>query len=242
MTSPLSFSSRLCSKLLKRLLYSCQCLLTCVCLLHIGKVCRWKFFHCLRGFLWQFTQAYLSVKWVINPPYLTYNFSFSFFFNFFTDIFCMWNLSWLNMSALTLIWQAQQQQQQQQQCKCCTGTCLRADSSQSPHSLWCICCCSHPCSCQWWFSSLCWSAAACSVCSLFSDNGHCHTAQCECFVCTALYHTKSDENSSAIVHQCNSDSELRCVGFCQLYQLSGMQYGILFKMLSYIRTFWWVLQ
>ncbi len=35
-----------------------------------------------------------------------YNFSFSFFFNFFTDTFCMWNLSWLNMSALTLeTWQ-----------------------------------------------------------------------------------------------------------------------------------------
>ncbi len=50
-----------------------------------------------------------------KPPHLTYNFSFSFFFNFFINTFCMWNLSWLNMSALTLIWQAQQQQQQQQQ-------------------------------------------------------------------------------------------------------------------------------
>ncbi len=67
MTSLLSFSSRLCFKLLKRLLYSCQCLLTCVCLLCTDKVCRWKFFHCLRGFLQQFTWAYLSVKWVINP-------------------------------------------------------------------------------------------------------------------------------------------------------------------------------
>ncbi len=66
MTSSLSFSSRLCFKPLKRLLYDCQCLLTHVCLLHIDKVCRWKFFHCLRDFLQQFTWAYLSVKWVIN--------------------------------------------------------------------------------------------------------------------------------------------------------------------------------
>ncbi len=67
MTSPFSFFSRLCFKLLKRLLYSCQCLLTHVCLLYMSKVCRWKFFHCLCDFLWQFTWAYLSVKWVINP-------------------------------------------------------------------------------------------------------------------------------------------------------------------------------
>ncbi len=67
MTSPLSFFSRLCFKLLKRLLYSCQCLLTHFCLLCTDKVCRLKFFHCLCGFLWQFTWAYLSVKWVINP-------------------------------------------------------------------------------------------------------------------------------------------------------------------------------
>jgi len=67
MTSPLFFSSRLCFKSLKRLWYSCQCLLTHVCLLCTDKVCRWKFFHHLRSFLWQFTWAYLSVKWVINP-------------------------------------------------------------------------------------------------------------------------------------------------------------------------------
>ncbi len=67
MTSSLSFSSRLCSKPLKRLSYDCQCLLTHVCLLCMSKIHRWKFFHCLRGFLWQFTQVYLSVKWVINP-------------------------------------------------------------------------------------------------------------------------------------------------------------------------------
>ncbi len=67
MTSPLSFSLRLCLKLLKRLLYSCQCLLTHVCLLCMSKIHRWNFFHCLRGFLWQFTWVYLSVKWVINP-------------------------------------------------------------------------------------------------------------------------------------------------------------------------------
>ncbi len=67
MTSPLSFSSRLCFKLLKRLLYSCQCLLTCVCSLHTDKVYRWNLFHCLHDFLWQFTWVYLSVKWVINP-------------------------------------------------------------------------------------------------------------------------------------------------------------------------------
>jgi hypothetical protein len=60
------FSSRLCFKSLKRLLYDCQCLLTHVYLLCMNKVHRWKFFYCLRDFLWQFTQAYLSVKWVIN--------------------------------------------------------------------------------------------------------------------------------------------------------------------------------
>ena len=67
MTSSLSFFSRLCFKLLKRLLYDCQYLLTYVYLLCMGKVYRWKFFHCLRGFLQQFTWVYLSVKWVINP-------------------------------------------------------------------------------------------------------------------------------------------------------------------------------
>ncbi len=67
MTSSLSFSSRLCFKPLKRLLYDCQCLLTYVCPLCTGKVHRWKFFHCLCDFLWQFTWVYLSVKWVINP-------------------------------------------------------------------------------------------------------------------------------------------------------------------------------
>ncbi len=66
MTSSFSFFLRLCFKLLKRLLYSCQCLLTCVCLLCTGKICRWKFFHCLCDFFWQFTWVYLSVKWVIN--------------------------------------------------------------------------------------------------------------------------------------------------------------------------------
>ncbi len=50
MTSSFSFSSRLCSKLLKRLLYSCQCLLTCVFLLCTGKVHRWKFFSSLAWF------------------------------------------------------------------------------------------------------------------------------------------------------------------------------------------------
>ncbi len=68
MTSFLSFSSRLCFKCLKRLLYSCHCLLTCVCSLHTSEVCR-ENFYCLltHGFLQQFTLAYLSVKWVINP-------------------------------------------------------------------------------------------------------------------------------------------------------------------------------
>ncbi len=119
-------------------------------------------------------------------PHLMYNFSFSFFFNFFTHNFCMWNLSWLNMSALTFVWQAQQQQhqQQQQQCKCHTSTCLEADSSQGPHSLQCVHCCSHPCDCWWRFSSLCWSAAAHSVHSLFSDKSHSCAVWCECSVCT----------------------------------------------------------
>jgi len=184
----------------------------------------------------------LSVSEVsYKPPHLTYNFFFSFFFNFFINIFCMWNLSWLNMSALTLVQQAQQQQQQQQ-CKCCTDMCLKADSSQSSHSLWCICCHSCSCDCWWWYSSLYWSAAACSVHLLFSDNDHSHTAQCEHSVCTTLYHIRSNKNSLTVVHQCNSDSESRCVDFCQLYQLLKTWYDALFKMLSYIRTFWWMLQ
>ncbi len=166
-----------------------------------------------------------------------YNFFFSFFFNFFINIFCMWNLSWLNMSALTLIQQAQQQQQQQQQCKCCTDTCLKADSSQSSHSLQCVCCYSCSCSCWWRFSSFCWSAAVCSVHLLLSNKGHSYTAQCECFVCTALYHVESDENSSAVIHQCNSDSESECVDFCWLYQLLNTWYDTLFKMSLYIKTF-----
>ncbi len=50
MTSSFSFSSRLCSKLLKRLLYSCQCLLTHVFLLCMSKICRWNFFSLLAWF------------------------------------------------------------------------------------------------------------------------------------------------------------------------------------------------
>ncbi len=170
-----------------------------------------------------------------------YNFSFSFFFNFFTHNFCMWNLFWLNMSALTLVWQAQQQQHQQQQCKCCTDMCLEADSSQGSHSLQCVCCHSCSCDCWWRFSSLCWSAAAHSVHLFFLNKGHSCTAQCECSVCMTLYHVESDENSSVIVHQCNSDSESEYVDFWQLYQLLNTQYDTLFKMSLYVRTFWWVL-
>jgi len=187
----------------------------------------------------------LSVSEVsYKPPHLMYNFFFSFFFNFFTHNFCMWNLSWLNMSTLTLIQQAQQwqHQQQQQQCKCHISMCLKADSSQGPHSLQCICCHSHSCSCWWRFSLLCWSAAACSVHSLLFIKRHSYAVWCECFICTALYSVESDKNSSAVVHQCDSDSESRCVGFCRLYKLSGMQYDTLFKMSSYIKTFQWVLQ
>ncbi len=182
----------------------------------------------------------LSVSEVsYKSSHLMYNFFFSFFFNFFTHNFCMWNLSWLNMSALTLIQQAQQQQhqQQQQQCKCCTDMCLRADSSQRPHSLQCICCCSHSCGCQWRFSSFCWSATAHSVHSLFSDKSHSCAVWCECLVCTASYYVESDKDSLIIVHQCNSDSELKCVDFWRLYQLSDTQYDILFRMLLYIKTF-----
>jgi len=172
-----------------------------------------------------------------------YNFFFSFFFNFFTRNFCMWNLSWLNMSALTLIQQVQQQQhQQQQQCKCHTDMYLKADSSQGPYSLQCICCRPHSCSCWCWFSSLCWSAAACLICSLLSDKRYSCAVRCECFVCTAMHHIESGEDSSAVVHKCNPDSESECVGFWRLSQLSGTQYGALFRMLSYIRTFQWVLQ
>jgi len=67
MTSPLSFSSRLCFKLWKG---CCMIVNVCwhmFCLLCTSKVCRWKFFHCLCDFIQQFTWAYLSVKWVINP-------------------------------------------------------------------------------------------------------------------------------------------------------------------------------
>jgi len=67
MTSLLSFSLRLCLKLWKG---CCTVVNVCwhmFCPLCTGKVCRWKFFHCLRGFIWQFTWAYPSVKWVINP-------------------------------------------------------------------------------------------------------------------------------------------------------------------------------
>jgi len=171
-------------------------------------------------------------------PHLTYDFSFSFFFNFFTHNFCMWNLSWLNMSALTLIWQAQQQQhQQQQQCKCYTDTYLEADSSQGPHSLQCVHCCPHPCDCWWRFSSLYWSAAAHSVHSLLSNKGHSHAVQCECLICTALYSAEPGENSSAIVHQCNSDLKSECVDFCLLYKLLNTQYDTLFEMSLYIKTF-----
>jgi len=96
MTSPLSFSLRLCFKLLKRLLYSCQCLLTHVCLLCTGKVCRWKFFHCLRGFLQQFTWVYLSVKWVINPftSHTTFLFLSSLTFSL-TPFVCETFLDWI---------------------------------------------------------------------------------------------------------------------------------------------------
>jgi hypothetical protein len=55
-------------------------------------------------------------------------------------------------------------------------------------------------------SVLCWSTAACLLLTL-SDNGHSCAAQCECLVCTAMYHIESDENSSVVIHQCNSDSE-----------------------------------
>jgi len=67
MTSPLSFSSRLCFKLWKG---CCTVVNVCwhvFCLLCMNKVCRWKFFHCLHDFIQQFTWAYSSVKWVINP-------------------------------------------------------------------------------------------------------------------------------------------------------------------------------
>ncbi len=244
MTSPFSFSLRLCFKLWKG---CCTIVNVCwhmFCPLHTGKVHRWKFFHCLCGFIWQLTEAYLSVKWVINPSHLMYDFSFSFFFNFFTHNFCMWNLSWLNMSALTLVWQAQQQQhqQQQQQCKCCTGMCLEADSSQGPHSLQCVHCCSYSCGCWCWFSSLCWSAAAHSVCSFSSDKSHSCAAQCECSVCMTMHHIEPGEDSLTIIHKHNSDSESGCVGFCRLSQLSDTQYDTLFEMSLYIRTFQWMLQ
>ena len=167
-----------------------------------------------------------------------YNFFFSFFFNFFINIFCMWNLSWLNMLTLTLVWQAQQQQHQQhQQCKCCTDMYLEADNLQGPHSLQCVHCRSCSCSCWWRFSFLCWSAAAHSVCSLLSNNDHSCAVWCEHSVCMRMCHIESDEDSLTVVHQCNSDSESKCVDFCQLYQLSDTQYDTLSEMSLYIKTF-----
>ncbi len=244
MTSPLSSSSRLCFKLWKGCCMTVNVCWHVFCPLHTGKVCRWKIFSLLA---WFRSTIHLSLpvsEVSYKPPHLMYNFSFSFFFNFFTHNFCMWNLSWLNMSALTLVWQAQQQQhqQQQQQCKCHTGMCLEADSSQGPHSLQCVCCCSCSCGCWCWFSSLCWPAAACSVCSLLSDKSHSCAARCECSVCTATHHIRPGEDSLTVVHKRNPDSESGCVGFCRLSQLSGTQYGVLFEMSSYIRTFQWVLQ
>ncbi len=96
MTSSLSFFSRLCFKSLKRLLYDCQCLLTHVCSLHMSKVCRWKFFHCLCDFLWQFTWAYSSVKWIINP--LTSHMTFFFLSSStssLTTFVCEISLNWI---------------------------------------------------------------------------------------------------------------------------------------------------
>ncbi len=239
MTSPLSFSSRLCPKLWKGCCMTVNACWHVFCLLHMSKIHRWKIFSLLAWFHSTIHLSLLISEVSYKPPHLTYNFFFSFFFNFFTHNFHMWNLSWLNMSALTLIQQAQQQQhqQQQQQCKCCTGTCLRADSSQGPHSLQCVCCCPHPCGCWCQFSSLCWSAAACSVCSLSSDKSHSYTAQCGCSVCTATHHIESGEDSLVVIHKCNPDSESGCVDFCRLSQLSDTQYDTLFEMSLYIRTF-----
>jgi len=210
------------------------------CLPCMSKVCRWKFFPLLAWFFLTIHLSLLISEVSYKPPHLTYNFFFLLQLLHSQLLYVKPFL--IDMSALTLIWQAQQQQhQQQQQCKCHTGMSLEADSSQGPHSLWCICC--HPCSCGcWhWFSSLCWSAAACSVHSLFSDKRHPCAVWCECFVHTATHHTESGENSLIIIHKCNSDSESRCVDVCWLCQLSDTQYDALFEMLLYIRTFQWML-
>jgi len=92
MTSPLSFFSRLCFKPLKRMLYSCQCLLTCVCLIWVRFADEKKF----SLLAWFFLTIHLSlpVSEVSYKP-LTSHMTFSFFFNFFIYNFCMWNLSWL---------------------------------------------------------------------------------------------------------------------------------------------------
>ncbi len=186
----------------------------------------------------------LSVSEVsYKPPHLSSQISFSFFFNFFIIIFCMWNLLWLNISALTLVQQAQQQQQQQlSSCKCCTNMCLWADNLYSFCLVQHLHCCFCSCRCWCQFCSWGWSTAACFVHSLLSDNDHSCSAQWQHFVHTDLYHITADENSSAVVHQCDSDSESECVDFWQLYQLSEMWYDVLFKMLLYIKTFQWVLQ
>ncbi len=201
-----------------------------------------KFFHCLCDFFQQFTWAYLSVKWVINPSPHVQLFFFFLLQLLHSQLLYVKPLL-IDMSALTLVQQAQQQQhQQQQQCKCHTGMCLEADSSQGPHPLWCIHCRPHSCSCWHQFSSLWWSAAACLIHSLLSDKSHSYAVRCECSVHMATHHIESGENSSVIIHQCNPDSESECIDSHWLCQLLNTWYGVLFEMSSYIRTFWWVLQ
>jgi hypothetical protein len=116
--------------------------LTHVCLLCTDKVCRWKFFHCLWFSLT--IHLSLSVSEVSYKPLISHTISFfSFFFNFFINTFCMWNLSWLNMSALTLYDKLSSSNNNNNNNVSVIQICVSELTAQSSHSLWCICCCSH---------------------------------------------------------------------------------------------------
>ena len=52
-----------------------------------------------------------------------------------------------------------------------------------------------------------------------------------------MHHIRPGEDSLAVVHKRDPDSESGCVDFCWLSQLSGTQYDALFEMSLYVRTF-----
>ncbi len=107
MTSSYFLSSRLCFKLLKRLLYSCQCLLTYVFSLCMSKVCRWKFFSLLAWFS-STIHSSLSVSEVSYKPLTSHTTSFFLFSStssstpFVCEIFLDWICQhWLSYNKLS---------------------------------------------------------------------------------------------------------------------------------------------